>query len=69
MNQIYGSLCAFLKRKYPICTCNDDDTGFVCPSYGFTDPETVDLFSGDTLIDISGQNESQYYLYTTDNFR
>lgn len=56
-------------RNYPICYCGEEKTSFVCPIYGFTEPRSYKTATGDMIYDISGQNESQYYLYTADKFR
>lgn len=60
---------SILRRHYPICYCGEEKTSFVCPTYGFSDPEYFKSVTGDKIYDISGQNESQYYLYTTDKYR
>ncbi|UYV63452.1 ABCA2 [Cordylochernes scorpioides] len=58
------------ERFYPYCHCSEDGTGFVCQNYGFTpDPPTYKVVTGDILLDISGQREQEYYLYTTDAYR
>lgn len=54
---------------YPTCVCSQDGTGFICPSTGFEEPKHQLIVTGDVLFDISGQNETKYYLYTMDSFR
>ncbi|XP_014665300.1 PREDICTED: ATP-binding cassette sub-family A member 2-like isoform X2 [Priapulus caudatus] len=56
-------------RMYPLCYCAPDKTGFICPPGGYTDPPQKQAITGDMLIDITGQNSSEYFLYTTDKFR
>lgn len=56
-------------RYYPYCHCSKDKTGFVCQPYGYKDPPFFKVVTGDILLDITGQNEHEYYLYTTDMFR
>lgn len=57
------------ERFYPYCECSSDKTGYVCESTGFRDPPMFRALTGDILLDISSQNEHEYYLYTTDMFR
>lgn len=57
------------ERNYPICYCGEEKTTFICPTYGYSEPNSYKTVTGDLIYDISGQNESQYYLYTTDKFR
>ncbi|CAM1324270.1 ABCA2 (predicted) [Pycnogonum litorale] len=52
---------------YPICHCTKDK--FVCNSYYDKPKDQYRVVSGDRLIDITGQNEHKYYLYTTDLYR
>ena len=57
-----------LKKYYPDCECLADFSGFKCSS----SDNFPDFFRGithETLLNISGQNESEYYLYTTDMYR
>nr|XP_042904131.1 ATP-binding cassette sub-family A member 2 isoform X3 [Parasteatoda tepidariorum] len=55
-------------RYYPTCHCSDDKTGYVCEEY-YSDPPSFKVVTSDVLLDVSGQNEHEYYLYTTDLFR
>ncbi|KAH6944108.1 hypothetical protein HPB50_001924 [Hyalomma asiaticum] len=57
------------ERFYPYCHCSADKTGYVCEPYGFQDPPMFRALTGDILLDISSQNEHEYYLYTTDMYR
>uniref|UniRef100_A0A2R5LDX6 ATP-binding cassette sub-family A member 2 n=1 Tax=Ornithodoros turicata TaxID=34597 RepID=A0A2R5LDX6_9ACAR len=57
------------ERFYPYCECSSDKTGYVCESTGFHDPPMFRALTGDILLDISSQNEHEYFLYTTDMFR
>ncbi|KFM77694.1 ATP-binding cassette sub-family A member 2, partial [Stegodyphus mimosarum] len=56
------------KRYYPNCHCSDDKTGYVCEDY-YTDPPSVKVVTSDILLDISRQNEHEYFLYTTGMYR
>ncbi|CAL8135403.1 unnamed protein product [Orchesella dallaii] len=57
------------ERYYPICYCSEEKTAFYCPPYGYTEPNSFKSVTGDIVYDVSGQNESQYYLYTYDKFK
>lgn len=54
---------------YPTCHCSKDSTGFVCSNSGYEMPPSFKVVTGDILMNITGQNEHEYYLYTTDMFR
>uniref|UniRef100_A0A914W7B2 ABC transporter domain-containing protein n=1 Tax=Plectus sambesii TaxID=2011161 RepID=A0A914W7B2_9BILA len=56
-------------RYYPLCECSKDGTGFSCQSGGYKSAENRRLVTGDNLYDITGQNESEYYLFTSDIYR
>ncbi|GFQ81398.1 ATP-binding cassette sub-family A member 2 [Trichonephila clavata] len=47
---------------------SDDKTGFVCNDH-YTDPPSFKVVTSDILLDISGQNEHEYFLYTTGLYR
>ncbi|KAG8190583.1 hypothetical protein JTE90_014059 [Oedothorax gibbosus] len=55
-------------KYYPSCHCSDDKTGYVCDEY-YTDPPSFKVVTSDILLDISGQNEHEYFLYTTGLYR
>ncbi|PRD32326.1 UNVERIFIED_CONTAM: ATP-binding cassette sub-family A member 2 [Trichonephila clavipes] len=55
-------------KYYPTCHCSDDKTGYVCNDH-YTDPPSFKVVTSDILLDISGQNEHEYFLYTTGLYR
>lgn len=55
-------------RYYPSCHCSDDKTGYVCEDY-YTDPPSFKVVTSDILLDVSGQPEHEYFLYTTGLYR
>ncbi|CAN7944115.1 unnamed protein product, partial [Ixodes pacificus] len=57
------------ERFYPYCQCSSDKTNYVCETHGYRDPPMFQALTGDILLDISSQNEHEYYLYTTDMYR
>jgi hypothetical protein len=57
-----------LKSFIPNCECLADFSGFKCSST-FNTPVSFRPITHETLLNISGQNESEYYLYTTDLYR
>ena len=57
-----------LKKYYPNCECLADFSGFKCSS-SYDLPSIFRPITHETLLNISGQNESEYYLYTTDMYR
>ncbi|CAN7993624.1 unnamed protein product [Ixodes hexagonus] len=57
------------ERFYPYCQCSSDKTNYVCETHGYRDPPMFKALTGDILLDISSQNEHEYYLYTTDMYR
>jgi ATP-binding cassette subfamily A (ABC1) protein 2 len=66
----FKSFTSFKKEFYPKCTCLKDFSGFECAtSSSFDSPPKFKLTTHETLLNISGSNESNYYLYTTDLFR
>nr|QNH67857.1 ATP-binding cassette transporter subfamily A member 2 [Brachionus rotundiformis] len=60
------------KKKFnsytPKCQCMEDNSGFVC-SQGFEIPPSFKTITHETLLNISGENETDYYLSTTDMYR
>ncbi|CAH1785688.1 unnamed protein product [Owenia fusiformis] len=56
-------------RYYPSCTCAEDNSGFICENYGYQSAPRFSCVTSDILVDITGQNESEYYLKTTDEYR
>lgn len=56
------------KAFFPSCTCLGDNSGFECKG-AFDQPPSFKLITHETLLNITGQNETDYYLYTTDLFR
>ena len=62
------SLNKKLEKFYPNCECLADFSGFKC-SNTFDSPVSFRPITHETLLNISGQNESEYYLYTTDLYR
>nr|QUF59426.1 ATP-binding cassette transporter Abca2 [Brachionus angularis] len=57
-----------LKSYYPECNCMKDNSGFSC-SGSFDFPSEFKPITHETLLNISGENETNYYLYTTDMYR
>jgi len=57
-----------LEKYYPNCECLADFSGFRCTN-SFEAPNAFLPITHETLLNISGQNESEYYLYTTDMYR
>ena len=57
-----------LEKYYPNCECLSDFSGFRCTNT-FDSPNSFHPITHETLLNISGQNESEYYLYTTDLYR
>ncbi|XP_054722736.1 ATP-binding cassette sub-family A member 2-like [Uloborus diversus] len=55
-------------KYYPSCHCSDDKTGYICDEY-YMDPPSFKVVTSDVLLDISGQNEHEYFLYTTGMYR
>ena len=64
----FRSFKSLKKEFYPKCTCLKDFSGFDCAN-SFDLPPIFKLTTHETLLNISGSNESNYYLYTTDLFR
>lgn len=56
------------KNYYPDCDCLSDYSGFVCNS-DYQLPPKFRALTHETLLNISGENETKYYLYTTDMYR
>nr|APD26542.1 ATP-binding cassette transporter subfamily A member 2 protein [Brachionus koreanus] len=52
----------------PKCQCIKDNSGFMC-SEGFDMPPSFKTITHETLLNISGENETEYYLSTTDMYR
>ncbi|RMZ97609.1 ATP-binding cassette sub-family A member 2 isoform X3, partial [Brachionus plicatilis] len=52
----------------PKCQCLEDNSGFMC-SQGFDMPPYFKPITHETLLNISGENETEYYLSTTDIYR
>jgi ATP-binding cassette, subfamily A (ABC1), member 2 len=57
-----------LEKYYPNCECLADFSGFRCTN-SFETPNSFLPITHESLLNISGQNESEYYLYTTDMYR
>lgn len=56
------------KSFFPDCTCMSDFSGFQCTG-SYDSPPPFRLLTHETLLNITGENETEYYLYTTDLFR
>lgn len=52
----------------PKCQCMQDNSGFMC-SQIFDMPPSFKPITHETLLNISGENETDYYLSTTDLYR
>lgn len=70
-----SSFTKFLNKKYtkvksfsPTCNCLADNSGFIC-SDNYDLPQSFRLLTHETLLNISGENETSYYLSTTDLYR
>jgi hypothetical protein len=57
------------KKYYPECSCMSDNSGFVCSYDNFNLPPQFHTLTHETLLNITGENETEYYLYTTDLYR
>ena len=57
-----------MRNYFPNCVCLRDNSGFECSS-AFDQPDSFKLVTHETLLNISGSNESDYYLYTTELYR
>lgn len=68
MKCILSKLVESPTRYYPSCHCSDDKTGYVCEDY-YTDPPSFKVVTSDILLDVSGQTEHEYFLYTTGLYR
>lgn len=68
MKCILSKLIESPTRYYPSCHCSDDKTGYVCEDY-YTDPPSFKVVTSDILLDVSGQAEHEYFLYTTGLYR
>ncbi len=65
-----SSLLSYKKKYFPNCVCLKDFSGFECSSSNTYDqPPLFKTTTHETLLNISGSNESDYYLFTTDFFR
>ncbi len=56
------------KKLYPDCVCLKDNSGYSCNS-NFEMPQSLRLTTHETVLNISGSNETDYYLYTTEMYR
>lgn len=67
-------------KLYPFCRCREDGAGFECSqeddenslpgAWHFDHPPERHLLTGERLIDVTdADDESLYYLHTTDMFR
>lgn len=71
INNISVKLNIFRKKfgSYtPKCECMKDNSGFMC-SEGFEMPPSFKTITHETLLNISGENETEYYLSTTDMYK
>ena len=66
-NYLYSNFKS-LKKYYPDCICLKDFSGFECNT-NFEMPNSRKLVTHETLLNISGSNETDYYLYTTEIYR
>ncbi|XP_074655833.1 ATP-binding cassette sub-family A member 2-like [Tubulanus polymorphus] len=57
-----------MARFYPECRCAKDGRGFLCPSY-YKRPPAYKALTNEKLLDITGQNEPEYFLNTHDEYR
>ena len=53
---------------YPICKC-EKESRFVCKNKDVLDPPEFSVVTGDHLQNISGLEEEDFYLYTTQNYK
>jgi ATP-binding cassette subfamily A (ABC1) protein 2 len=63
-----GSNGGFNKKYYPKCDCMRDYSGFECTD-NYDMPSSFNTLSHEVLLNITGENETDYYLYTTDLYR
>ena len=56
-------------KYHPDCQCTSDHTGELCSTDGFEVPPTFQVVTGDHIQDISGDQEEEYYLRTSDMYR
>jgi hypothetical protein len=57
-------------RYYPNCQCRPDNVGFVCSdSTTYVKPPAFRTVTHETLQNITSNNASEYYLYTSDLYR
>nr|XP_006817327.1 PREDICTED: ATP-binding cassette sub-family A member 2-like [Saccoglossus kowalevskii] len=52
------------------CQCAKDGHGFICPvEVGEPEPPTHRVITADIMLDVSGRNVSEYFLYTSDKYK
>lgn len=56
------------KNYFPDCNCLNDFSGFQCTG-SYDTPSPFKLLTHETLLNITGENETEYYLFTTDLYR
>nr|UOU03311.1 ATP-binding cassette subfamily A2 [Brachionus rubens] len=68
-----SSFSKFLEKNYlksfsPECNCLKDKSGYIC-SDSYDMPPSFRALTHETLLNITGENETNYYLSTTDMYR
>ncbi len=56
-------------KYHPDCQRTPDHTGELCSTDGFHVPPTFQVVTGDHIQDITGDEEEEYYLRTSDMYR
>lgn len=56
-------------KYHPDCQCISDHTGQLCATDGFEVPPTFQVVTGDHIQDITGDDEEEFYLRTSDLYR
>ena len=56
-------------RYYPKCHCAPEHNGYICDKGGYVSPPFFQAVTSDILQDVTGDNEEEYFLDTTDMYR
>ena len=54
---------------YPNCHCKEDGVWFICSDEEYNDPPQFQVVTHDKLQDITGSNETAFYLNTNEAYR